>query len=119
MKFPASLSVVLQPVEDSENSPYLARCLDYHMVVQGDGPANAANCFLEHLVQTEALVDEHGARDPFEYLGAGPKEVHDLWSTSTAKPDRVEGKTVVYFKIVETCTTYGACEEPVSEEPVR
>ena len=61
---------------------FLAQCLEFNIVVQGNTHQEAQTAFMEHLVQTFALVHQHGARDPFDYLGSGPPDAWRAWDAA-------------------------------------
>ncbi len=74
-----SLRVLIRPVELGDQRVFVAQCLEFNIAVQGLTPQEAQTAFVEHLVQTYALVHQHGARDPFEYLGQGPTGAWEEW----------------------------------------
>lgn len=57
----------------------MAQCLEYNLAAQGRTPQMAQKAFLEALIQTHALVTQHGAADPFGYLGPAPAEAWQAW----------------------------------------
>lgn len=74
-----SLRVLIRPVEIGEAKLFVAQCLEFNIAVQGQTGNGALMAFVEHLVQTLALVHKHGAENPFTYLGQAPPETWRAW----------------------------------------
>ena len=77
-----SLRVVITQVDLDGRRVYVAQCLEFNIAVQSETQQGAQAAFLDHLVQIHALIHEHGARDPFEYLGQGPPEALRAWEAA-------------------------------------
>ena len=75
------LRVVIRPVTVDSSTVYIAQCLERNIVVRGKNPDDAVGALIEHLVQIRALVREHGAENPLEYLDEAPPDAWQAWDS--------------------------------------
>ena len=102
-----SLRVLIRPTNLDGHRVFVAQCLEFNIAVQGESPEAALTAFVDNLSQTATLVRDHGASDPFDYLGQGPAEAWQAWDEAIKgekKPDpRPNGWTCVPAFVAAPC----------------
>ncbi len=77
-----TLQVLIKPCDLGGKRVFIAQCLEFDIVVQGDTPQDSIRAFLDQWIATRFLVESRGVRDPYEYMGRAPPEVWQAWDTA-------------------------------------